>query len=523
MNYTKLKSYSANAISNILPVDHETCGELVDYALTLQTDHEIQSHFLNLLGESDETLAFLTKFMALKKEADDSSNKINQMKNKSDKAKKEPVEIPPANMSTTTKNHKAWSSPSEYIENQQKGRLQNNRTSKTTSELLELRSSSPLVKPSKSSKKKRIDNLQDIEAVLNDLELSSRDDIDMESTRVIKKKCNCMGRRHPLFEVAPNCLNCGKIICVKEGLQPCSYCGKELLSFKDKLEIINLLREEKTNIENKQDSSRSKCPQDHTPSSHSKNKNKKIVVTLNAGENLWRAQDTALKRMEADKKRDQELLDKIKKEREEIAQQAKELQHYEETSKINPDLVKAQERLETLLAFQATGAERTKIIDNASDFEMPNSNSGNMWLSPMERALHLKKQQKQLRKNDGIKKARSGRGNKTVEMVIKDGKVTMVEKHSGGSLKDDDESEDEEIIGLENKVKESKSENENASSKNIWDYNKYSNRWEKPLYVPSDNDLDIQEIQKTDHQIIKPRVQFSNDTDENELLVSLPS
>ncbi|CUM49355.1 uncharacterized protein AC631_05226 [Debaryomyces fabryi] len=519
MNYTKLKSFSANAISNILPVDHETCSELVDYALTLQTDHEIQSHFLNLLGESDETLAFLTKFMALKKEADDSSKQMNNMKNKSAKAKKESTEMPPAN--NTKKNHKAWTSPSESVEHQQKGRLENNKTSKTTSQLLDLRSPSPVVKPSKSSKKKRLDNLQDIEAVLNDLEIASRDDIDMESSSVIKRKCNCMGRRHPLFEVAPNCLNCGKIICAKEGLQPCSFCGKELLSFKDKWEIINLLREEKTNIESKQDPSRSKSSQDYTPTSHSKNKNKKIVVTLNAGENLWRAQDTALKKMESDKKRDQELLEKIKKEREEIAQQAKELQHYEETSKINPELVKAQERLETLLAFQATGAERTKIIDNASDFEMPNSNSGNMWLSPMERALHLKKQQKQLRKNDGIKKARSGRGNKTVEMVIKDGKVTMVEKQAGGSMKDDDESEDEEIIGLENKVKESKSENENASSKNIWDYNKYNNRWEKPLYIPSENDFP--KIQNTDQQTYKPRVQFSNDAEENELLITLPS
>lgn len=516
MNYTKLKSYSANAISNILPIDRETCGELVDYALTLSTDHEIQAHFLNLLGESDETSTFLTKFMILKKEADNSSKPTN-VKDLS-KTKGESAHIPSS--LAIGKNHKAWTStPSESVDQKQKGRLENNKTSKTTSELLDLKSPSPVAKQSKSSKKKKLDNLQDIEAVLNDLEL--RDDINIDSSSIVRKKCNCMGRRHPLFEVAPNCLNCGKIICAKEGLQPCSFCEKELLSFKDKCEIINLLREEKTGIENKQDSLRSKSLQDHAQGSNSKNKNKKIVVTLNAGENLWRAQDTALKRMEADKKKDQELLEKIKRERDEIAQQAKELQHYQETSKINPELVKAQERLETLLTFQATGAERTKIIDNASDFEMPNSNSGNMWLSPMERALHLKKQQRQLRKHDGIKKARSGRGNRAVEMVIKDGKVTMVEKHVGSSMKEVDESEeDEEIVGLKNKINESRNEGENASSKNIWDYNKYSNRWEKPLYLSSDTDF--QKMQNTDQQY-RPRVQFSNDAEENELLVSLPS
>lgn len=519
MSYTKLKSYSVNAISNILPIDRETCGEIVDYTLTLSKDHEIQEHLLNLLGESDETLAFLANFIALKNEADSASSKLSTAKF-TNKPGKDSSPIP-LKVRTQKNLNKAWTPPpTNSSENKLKGRLNNNTTSKTTSELFDLKALSASPKQSKSSKKKRIDNLQDIEAVLNDLELSTNQ-LDLESSKVTRRKCACMGRRHPLFEVAPNCLNCGKIICAKEGLQPCSFCGKELLSSKDKIEIISLLQEEKNGIESKRLSANN-GPQDK--SSHQqhqqKNKNSKIVVTLNAGENLWKAQDTALQKMKADKKKNQELLDKIQKEKEEISQQAKELQHYENTSKINPELLKAQERLESLLNFQASGAERTKIIDNASDFEMPNSNSGNMWLSPVERALHLKKQQKQLRKYEENKKSRTGRGNKTVEMVIKDGKVTMVEKHSTGSMKDDDESEDEEIVDLESQVKQDKNEMESSASKSFWDYKNYGAKWEKPVYFTSENST---QPSQDALQASKSRVQFSTDAEQNELLVNLPS
>lgn len=518
MSYSKLRSYSTNAISNILPLDRETCGEMVDYALTLPTDHEMQSHFLNLLGESEESLAFLTKFMNLKEESDREHNIKNEPKKSSNKTNKS---LEHKSSSHPQKNQAdAWTATqNKPKEKTNKGRLQNNDSSKMTSELIDLKPTHVETKPSKSSKKKTVDNLQDIEAVLCDLELSSKNDMDLEATTVVRRKCNCMAKRHPLFEVAPNCLNCGKIICAKEGLQPCSFCGRELLSSKDKWEIINLLRDEKNSIESKEKKLKDTNNKDQITQTTNKNKNKKIVITMNAGENLWKAQNNALKKMEADKKINQELLEKIKKEREEIAEQEKELKRYELTNNVNPDLLKAQERLETLLNFQATGAERTKIIDNASDFEMPNSSSGNMWLSPVERALHLKKQQKQLRKHDGIKSARSGRGNKTVEMVIKNGKVTMVEKQTTGNPTEDDGEDDGDMEDLESQIKDDKHKNESDLAKSIWDYDKYRNKWEKPVYIGSSNDMP----DDVDPQAYKARVQFSNNADDNELLVSLPS
>ena len=76
--------------------------------------------------------------------------------------------------------------------------------------------------------------------------------------------------------------------------------------------------------------------------------------------------------------------------------------------------------------------------------------SQSLWLTPEERALNLKKQQRLMRESL-VNKERKSRGEKTVEMTIKDGKVTMVEKyvtHTEGTSHEESE--------LEKSIKEKK-------------------------------------------------------------------
>src|SRR4051812_26047882 len=54
-----------------------------------------------------------------------------------------------------------------------------------------------------------------------------------------------MATRHALLAAAPNCLNCGKIICVKEGLAPCTFCRNPLLSHDEILSMIRFLKDER--------------------------------------------------------------------------------------------------------------------------------------------------------------------------------------------------------------------------------------------------------------------------------------
>ncbi|KAG2733481.1 hypothetical protein G9P44_003006 [Scheffersomyces stipitis] len=501
MSFRRLKSYSVNAIADLLPLDRATCEEMVDYAITLTSEAETQNHFLNLVGDSTDALAFIGNFLRMKREEEQEQKEQNERV-----GKQKPPEIPKSSKISSSSSENVWratgqatktASPKPKVSNLT-GKL-NKKTSTTTSQLFG-ESSTP--ETSKKSKKRNLDNLKDIESVLNELEIKS----DSDDTRRV---CNCMATRHPLFEIAPNCLNCGKIICTKEGLQPCSYCGADLLSAKDRVDIMNVLRQEKTEILGVHESD--KKPEevkDVLP----KSKSKKIVVTLNAGENLWKAQDRALRQAEAEKKKAQQQLEESKVREKEAAIENIQI----ERSKINPDLLMAQERLETLLNFQATSAERTKIIDNAADYEISSATSGNMWLSPVERALQLKKQQKQLRRQNDIRSARTGRGERSLEMVIKDGKVTMVEKQR--AAKSQEHNEDPDISQLENEIRDSKKKGESAMSSYVWDFESDKTKWEKPVYTSTvefkGNTSDISRL--------KPRVQFSQ-IEGVDLVVSLPN
>ncbi|KAK6456582.1 putative zinc finger motif, C2HC5-type-domain-containing protein [Scheffersomyces xylosifermentans] len=481
---SKLKSYSVNAIGDLLPLDRESCEEVINYAVSLRTEAEIQTYFMNLLGETTDAFTFIGNFIRMK---EDEEKPLRPRKN-------------PENVDITLKPQKVdkvWggagqtSSDSQRSKNYSTSKV-SSKTSTTTSQLFDNKKA-PVAAPmptSAKAKKRNLDNLKDIESVLNELEIKA----EQSDTR---RYCNCMATRHPLFEIAPNCLNCGKIICSKEGLQPCSYCGSELLTAKDRVDIMNVLKQEKNELLNKQDKIRTT----ESSSPQPKVKAKKIVVTLNAGENLWKAQDRALKQAEAERKKAQQKYEDDKVKDEEIAIENLEI----ERSKVNPDLLKAQERLETLLTFQDTSAERTKIIDNAADYELPSISSGNMWLSPVERALQLKKKQKQMRKQEDTVNSRTGRGEKSVEMVIKDGKVTMVEKHRVPKAT---EGEDSEISKLEEELRSTKQSSERDMSRNIWDFESDKNKWAKPVYTGT-SDSTHDEGETFSQPVLKPRVQFS--------------
>ncbi|RMJ27162.1 C2HC5 finger protein [Aspergillus sp. HF37] len=99
-----------------------------------------------------------------------------------------------------------------------------------------------------------------------------------------------------------------------------------------------------------------------------------------------------------------------------------------------------------LLQFQEQNARRTRVVDEAADFETPNPAS-TLWMSPAQRALALKKQQRVQR--DMEEKARPEWEKKTTIMSldIKGGRVTRVyqpaeSEEPGPSAEDVDAEED---------------------------------------------------------------------------------
>lgn len=79
--------------------------------------------------------------------------------------------------------------------------------------------------------------LSDLDNAIRTLEMTTNPS---QTTDAALRRCNCVAARHSLLVAAPNCLSCGKVICVKEGLGPCTFCGTPLLS---SMEVQSMLRE----------------------------------------------------------------------------------------------------------------------------------------------------------------------------------------------------------------------------------------------------------------------------------------
>jgi len=121
-------------------------------------------------------------------------------------------------------------------------------------------------------------------------------------------------------------------------------------------------------------------------------------------------------------------------------------------------LHRARNHRDKLLAFQAANAQRTKIIDEAADFDTSAISSAgyaglNMWATPEERALQLKKQQRRMREVEWAAKETWEKRRVVVSIDISgkggNGKGTVVARREMKEMEVDEVEEDldrEEVV-----------------------------------------------------------------------------
>ncbi|KAK8169102.1 putative zinc finger motif, C2HC5-type-domain-containing protein [Phyllosticta citrichinensis] len=196
--------------------------------------------------------------------------------------------------------------------------------------------------------------VNDLDSAIRALEIQTNPSMSSNSAeKNAKRRCNCMATRHPLLEAAPNCLNCGKIICIKEGLGPCTFCEKPLLSQADIQSMVRILREERG--------------REKMEANNASNRRAEVSKALRPFSGKTSLASPGASAPSSDSEAE--------------------------------GLRKAQEHRDRLLGFQANNARRTRIHDEAADFDTPVTGT-NVWASPQERALQLKKQQKVLREQE---------------------------------------------------------------------------------------------------------------------------
>lgn len=183
--------------------------------------------------------------------------------------------------------------------------------------------------------------MADLDAAIRSLEMSTNPSLDNTKSR----KCNCVATRHPLQSAAPNCLSCGKVICIKEGLGPCTFCGAPLLSSQEVQAMVRELKDERGREKMAANAAAHRKPDvARTPAPFTQPRG-------NDGPSLAEA------------------------------------------------AAKAREHRDKLLNFQAQNAQRTTVRDEAADFDVTGAMTGmsSMWANPEERAKELKRQQKLMR------------------------------------------------------------------------------------------------------------------------------
>ncbi|CAI4045131.1 Rqt4p SKDI_11G2340 [Saccharomyces kudriavzevii IFO 1802] len=476
--------YATKQVPQILPLEESDVKALCEQVLSTSSDNpeQIASKFLEFLGHEDLSFEFVMRFNELLTQLD--KEEVRKSKN--------------AHLEQTTPI--ASKSVPKLVTHNYKNKGTIEQPKKKINDDRKDLAKPPAVQPSnqnaksQSKKKKKVhksqqklQSLQEIDDAIKILEL--RDSGSSNQT------CNCQGIRHPVFEIAPNCLHCGKVICVKEGLNrgECGHCHEALITEEERAQMMKILNHEKNELNDSSSSSN-----DSNSISVPRKKTKSYKITSGMGKNLFAERDKLFDFIERKREREIKRNEVLKLQEKQEDTSANEERFGEQDTAVeeNPELLAAQERLDRLLHFQDTSAERTKIIDNASDFSM-NQEAG-LWGSARERALALKKQQRNLRKWEKVEKERNGRREKyVVSMNIgSNGKVTMTEvpKDTQNVVADSDDElndiSDEEDISdlkyihdLKDEIDTTKAMESSHLQSKTWDHERDKKQFDRPTYV----------------------------------------
>jgi hypothetical protein len=368
----------------MLPLPEADLQQILDYASTL-SKQDAADHFNNLLGESPQSIEFISSFNSHRQDqkhalsaTESSTSEVPKPVRKQPKKKTRLHTPPPRQIQDTyvaqghaytkqdEEDYMAKKPANSFVLQSQPtvtqppvSRTPPSAAGHLISDLKPTSRSAPASRTSSPAPKTKVNitggtpmhgastALTALDSAIRSLELQTNPSIKDISAR----RCDCNASRHPLLAAAPNCLNCGKIICVKEGLGPCTFCRRPLLSPTEIQAMIRTLREER---------GREKMALD--ASAHRKADISRTPAPFSAPRSGGPTHGEAGLGLSAA----------------EVAMR------------------KAQEHRDRLLGFQAQNAKRTTVRDEAAEFETPDVGTS-AWASPAERARQLKAQQKVLR------------------------------------------------------------------------------------------------------------------------------
>ncbi|KAK9459296.1 putative zinc finger motif, C2HC5-type-domain-containing protein [Lipomyces oligophaga] len=394
---SQLEASAAQKLALLLPLDLQTLREIIGYTSSLPGPDQAAKHLTDLLGESDNSLQFIHDFCSRRWSSGNtrspSSAPTTSAANRTVHATTSSSSLPHKNISKPSdtpivsdleKSHVKIPSSHQYYVSPKKfsasGTLSSDLSSANSKQSSKKSVAAELGK-NRSSQSIKVKSLHEVEDAIRILEVEY-------SKSAERTPCDCQAQRHPLLQVAPNCLNCGKIICVKEGMGPCTFCHTPLLSTDEYNAIVTELRQERGHLKSEINNERQ---------SHKIRSQNSATTYSSASGSIGTSPNIVLSGLD-----------------------------------------NANAQLSNLLQFQATSAQRTRIIDQASDFEMPGQ-LVDRWSTPAERALQIRKQERTLKQLEAMQRKRNGRGKRVISIDLQGKKVVMRDHSETDYSSEDDE------------------------------------------------------------------------------------
>lgn len=442
-----LQSWALSRLRQLLPLDDDSLKEVIAYTSTLSKDASAE-HLKNLLGDSPQALEFISSFNARRGQVPQSSSQqrsstpveesgVPRPQRKGPKKARAPLHAAgpvrrpegygdiagayskhyDANDEFGSPNKKASSRPEaltvpqglaggtsgssatsrdispakppQKLPPSASGNLISDfgfanvrsKQSKKPATSSHSQPQSGTTTPNKGGATTTTSSVADLTAAIAALELSTNPSLSSQ-----RRKCPCNASIHPLFTTAPNCLNCGKIICALEGLQPCSFCDSPILTKEQVNSMIKALKEER-GVEK--------------------------MAVHNAGQSSSGRGTPIFGGSTPDSGSGDEA---------------------------SSAAARARAHRDKLLAFQRENAQRTRVHDEAADFDATLTPGTTQWMSPVQRAAALKKQQKYLRELEEANRPEWEKKKTVMSMSIKNGKlVRTYERAKAPALTDREE------------------------------------------------------------------------------------
>ncbi|CAO3589972.1 unnamed protein product [Absidia cylindrospora] len=233
-----------------LGFDTETLQtQVLPYLSSFDSPSALSEHLQDMLGTSDDTLNFIHTYVQHRFPSKPSAQQ-NQRQQKQQKQQKQQHSVNTTSSSSTTNKKDTSQFPSlppnangpttswpgnmtVYMKESDRATGKSAKTKKASTKSQNNTNSGNLVSDRLEKKKNKNSNTNNmtLESALKEL------DINVHQGKK-RQVCNCQATKHDLLVIAPNCLNCGKIICVVEGIGPCSFCGTPVLSKEQQVSLI---------------------------------------------------------------------------------------------------------------------------------------------------------------------------------------------------------------------------------------------------------------------------------------------